>query len=704
MEEHSSHKINRQIIELTVDTRDKAHELEKRVNDIMSNGLSENMETVMQESCGNNEYLFINNIEIDLGEIEEDTFESEFSERLLGELKHILKEKYNSAEKLHKVFANNSDESETFDEFLINNSGKLISKSESEKVIYEADYIFSLFFYFLQYGRMPWWAESISIPELEKHVITLLDSSDSSISIVDMLTQVSRNKNFVVRLLNQFSHASLNTLLSKRFNKSTINLENEVELFTNLFSNLLSPLLPAAEIQKIFYGILFSTHIILKTTYNYAELVEKLAIAITEETGLHFDEILFAMYYIMITSGKSELLDQTPAQTLIELLSSRNYDTKLLRKSSFIRNIIINSLTKEITTKTIYDELIEFKINAKTSVTNNKTLIAIIEKIMTEYGIAISKEGRPVNLKQKEKEISSKAIIKKGKALILDSLQRIKIIADAKGCTGDSDINTISQVFIKLILELEKIFINKNDYKKIVEEARQRIAETLIESGKYTDENISRIFQWENYPVKILDKILSESKIDKEYLTNQINEYKMIVDDERYTSDKEKIFYIENAGLVLLAPFYKMLFNKTELTVENKFISDKHRNRAVYLMQRVLNVEYSAEEHHLLLNKLLCGFDINYPIEKDIILTDNEQNECDNLVNAAIQHWSKIGNTSPEGFRESFLIREGKLIEYEEYWQLILERKAYDILIDSIPWSFSNIYYEWMLKLLRVEW
>ncbi|NCG26197.1 MAG: hypothetical protein GWP42_01465, partial [Verrucomicrobiales bacterium] len=54
--------------------------------------------------------------------------------------------------------------------------------------------------------------------------------------------------------------------------------------------------------------------------------------------------------------------------------------------------------------------------------------------------------------------------------------------------------------------------------------------------------------------------------------------------------------------------------------------------------------------------------------------------------------------------REGFLLRDARLLELEESWQLKVEGKTLDILMDGMPWSFGIIKLPWMDKRLIVEW
>jgi len=59
---------------------------------------------------------------------------------------------------------------------------------------------------------------------------------------------------------------------------------------------------------------------------------------------------------------------------------------------------------------------------------------------------------------------------------------------------------------------------------------------------------------------------------------------------------------------------------------------------------------------------------------------------------------------TPNSLRGSFLIRQGAVKEEEDKWNLKVERQTFDILLKSVPWSFSFIKFPWLEKFLTVEW
>ena len=87
-----------------------------------------------------------------------------------------------------------------------------------------------------------------------------------------------------------------------------------------------------------------------------------------------------------------------------------------------------------------------------------------------------------------------------------------------------------------------------------------------------------------------------------------------------------------------------------------------------------------------------------------IVTLQHEQQLCDGLLNAAINHWEIIGETSIPSFRETFLMREGNLGITAKFWHLNVAPKAYDVLLRQLPWSIANISLSWVDLRLKVEW
>ncbi len=170
------------------------------------------------------------------------------------------------------------------------------------------------------------------------------------------------------------------------------------------------------------------------------------------------------------------------------------------------------------------------------------------------------------------------------------------------------------------------------------------------------------------------------------------------------TAQYQDPVFINNAGLIILAPFLANLFEKCGLTSNNEFINEQSKNKAIHLLDYAATGNTTNNEHQLIINKLLCGMSVSDPIMDNINLSNEDKEIVDGLLIAVLQQWTVLKNTSIEGLRNSFLQRDGRLEEGEEQYCLKVSSKAFDILLDQLPWSISNIKLYFMKKPFLVEW
>ncbi len=167
-------------------------------------------------------------------------------------------------------------------------------------------------------------------------------------------------------------------------------------------------------------------------------------------------------------------------------------------------------------------------------------------------------------------------------------------------------------------------------------------------------------------------------------------------------TDKVLIF---NSGLTLLWPFLSHCFKILNYTVGNNFINLAMKERAVYLLHYIATGIYEdVSEEQLVINKILCGFPVTRPLSSTMVPTPQEKELTESMLKAVIERWSKLGKTSIDGLRGSYIIREGYLEELENGYQLQVEKKGYDILLDYLPWKLELIKLPWMIKPLYVAW
>lgn len=162
--------------------------------------------------------------------------------------------------------------------------------------------------------------------------------------------------------------------------------------------------------------------------------------------------------------------------------------------------------------------------------------------------------------------------------------------------------------------------------------------------------------------------------------------------------------YLQNAGIIIVWPFITQLFEALKFTEDRRFISGKKQHRAVHLLQYLASGAENSSEDKLVLSKLLCGLPLSEPVPRQLTLLQEEKVGAEDLIKAAIHHWKEMKNTSVQGFREAFLMREGKLTRNRNDWFLQVAQRSYDIIMDRLPWTISLARLPWMPEPIFVEW
>lgn len=163
--------------------------------------------------------------------------------------------------------------------------------------------------------------------------------------------------------------------------------------------------------------------------------------------------------------------------------------------------------------------------------------------------------------------------------------------------------------------------------------------------------------------------------------------------------------HMENAGMVLFAPFLPHLFTMLELTEPNRRFKDKNAQyKAVYSMQYTVFDRIDFPEQKLVLNKLLAGLPINEALPSGIELTEQDKEKIHSLLGDVKNNWAKMRNTTIETMRMAFLQRNGKLEEMDDHYLLTVEEKPYDLLLNTLPWDFRMIKLPSMQKRIEVKW
>ena len=189
-----------------------------------------------------------------------------------------------------------------------------------------------------------------------------------------------------------------------------------------------------------------------------------------------------------------------------------------------------------------------------------------------------------------------------------------------------------------------------------------------------------------------------EKEVEKEI------EVKEVFDELLQEQIDEEGIFVANAGIVLLHAFLPTLLNRLQLVNNGRYANEQAQQKALYLIHYIATGKTDAEEHELIIPKVLCAWNLNKPVEKKIELTAEELNEAENMMLSAIEQWTVLKNTSIDGLREGFLQRNAKLYTRNNNVYLLMENKSIDVLLDQLPWNLSIVKLPWMKEILRVEW
>lgn len=191
-----------------------------------------------------------------------------------------------------------------------------------------------------------------------------------------------------------------------------------------------------------------------------------------------------------------------------------------------------------------------------------------------------------------------------------------------------------------------------------------------------------------------------QQKIEQELMLKKEQEELSSGKNKPLVLEKGHELYVNNAGLILLHPFLGTYFQRLNLKLTDPVAT----TRAVHLLQYLVYKTNQHPEQELVLNKILCGYAIQEPLPLEIEIEQHEADLSEELLQVVIQRSGKLSNSSVDGFRASFLQREGMLTEADDAWTLRVEQRGYDLILQTLPWAFGMVKFQWMNKPLLIEW
>ena len=203
----------------------------------------------------------------------------------------------------------------------------------------------------------------------------------------------------------------------------------------------------------------------------------------------------------------------------------------------------------------------------------------------------------------------------------------------------------------------------------------------------------------------ILKRIQSQAPgLDIRQIACSVFEQLKKLGEKKKPTSTTRIPHAGDSGIVLLAPYIPMLLDKAGCTANKTFKDDSSRALAISLLNYTVYGSYTVPQTKISIVQMLCGLDPAIGPVEECELSDEQKTLANSLLAGVIANWNAIGHSTPDGFRASFLIRQGTLSDSEEGPLLSVENSAYDILLDKLPWGYTTVKLPWMKSPLHVKW
>jgi hypothetical protein len=200
---------------------------------------------------------------------------------------------------------------------------------------------------------------------------------------------------------------------------------------------------------------------------------------------------------------------------------------------------------------------------------------------------------------------------------------------------------------------------------------------------------------------KFPDNLIPEIQQKSDLMFSE-NEY--IKENSNFTDDPQNERLVENGGLVILHPFLKHFFRAINVIDSAGNMKSDQNDLAVQALHFLATGQENSLEGNLVFEKFLCGIPLKMPVQRQSLLTPEIREETEILLKETIKNWPALKNTSPDGLRQMFLQREGKLLQDGKKYKLLMERKPQDALLDKLEWNISIVKLPLRKELLFVEW
>ncbi|MDH3976499.1 MAG: contractile injection system tape measure protein [Deltaproteobacteria bacterium] len=675
MTAHHKHIIKKQVLHIRIARQDEAWQIQNRLSAFYTSDTVPILDDICGMLVGRDEHIFIDKLEIDIGRIPLLNMEEAFKGKIRTLFYEALSDRLGQA-RLSEQHLQGSEEKRGLSPATGASPAPVNydpgEGGRDDEVMTQERYNLALISHFLRSGTFPWWAEKMSMGDLEKVFLTLLEEPAPELKslIAKELSRQNAGKRFLYQFTDEL-FLRVSQILKPHasgwlagFMTDMLSMANKAKLAPLSRPQIRSVMRGAMLDQLLFNG---------GASFSEKEMAASIVQAFSRTSGMDFKRAALLFADELGNLKKRGLAFQSRLPHLLARFSDDGIFIKDMRggDKDDRDNRKKNKGREE---KDAPQFSGDDAASGKADPAGDKGAKGRVEKTSDFQG---DEAGRPLP------EEGAAVFTKDG----------VRIARQGRGRSGPGGRIAIN--------EFEENDLSVSAKKTFSEAGRRAVEERRQKDG--TGGGLEKESGG-------LHREIAGPSRDKERMPgpfSQGGEHFESYARGREPWEREPLaddIYIENAGLVILWPYMTRFFRHLDLLKDDCFVDHSSAMRAIHLLQYLATGEEQGPEYFLPLNKLLCGWDLSKPLERKVPLRKKEKSESEALLKALVGHWQALGNTSVDGLRTSFLQREGALTEKEKNWHLKVEGKTYDILMERLPWGISTVTLPWMKKILSVEW
>lgn len=314
-------------------------------------------------------------------------------------------------------------------------------------------------------------------------------------------------------------------------------------------------------------------------------------------------------------------------------------------------------------------------------------------------------------------QLSDDQIVQLCLSILKSKEQKINLETDAVYLISKLN-NTERQIIWRLILNVVSQYLTSSNI-DLREYLLQQIVKTESFSGGFSQEKkipqnlktLVKIFPFikdDEIFEKIKNKMMNHQESAKTSIET-IGQKHVIIDEnlsknhDDYHLSLNDGHYVQNAGLILIHPFIKTLFEHCDLInlKTNQLIDSES---CAHLLHYIATGKTNAPEYEMVFEKFLCNIPMNHTINRHIKLSRKHKIQAKNVIESVQKNWIPMKKSSVELLRNEFFQRSGKLVVTDHDYTLTVEQKTQDILLEKLAWGLGLVKLPWQEKFIFVNW